>query len=108
MNHNPNRRDFLSTLGATAAAAMVAPALRGADEHPAIPLGKAERCIFIWLGGGAGQIDTWDPKQIGDPKAKTPGSYYPAIDTAIPSVQVCEHLAGCAKILDRFVLVRSV
>lgn len=71
-------------------------------------LGKAEHCIFIWLGGGAGQIDTWDPKQLGDPKAKKPGSYYPAIDTAIPGVQVCEHLAGCAKILDRFVLVRSV
>jgi hypothetical protein len=71
-------------------------------------LGKAEHCIFVWLGGGAGQIDTWDVKQQGDPQAKKAGSYYKAIDTAIPGVQVCEHLGHCAKVLDRFVLVRTV
>ena len=71
-------------------------------------LGKAEHCIFVWLGGGAGQIDTWDPKRLGDPAAKKAGSYYKAIDTAIGGVQVCEHLAECAKVLDRFVLVRTV
>jgi hypothetical protein len=99
------RRQFLSAAAATAA---LAPHFVGAEESAPIPLGKAEHCIFIWLGGGAGQIDTWDPKSLGDPKAKKPGSYYSAVDTAIPGVQVCEHLAGCAKILDRFVLVRSV
>jgi len=71
-------------------------------------LGKAEHCIFVWLGGGSGQIDTWDPKQLGDPQAKKPGSYYPAIDTAIPGVQVCQHLSRCAKVLDRFMLLRTV
>lgn len=84
--------------------------LRGSDEasKPEFKLGKAEHCIFLWLGGGAGQIDTWDPKQLGDPKAKKPGSYYPAIDTAIPGTQVCEHLSKCAKVLDRFNIVRTV
>jgi Protein of unknown function (DUF1501) len=82
--------------------------LRAKGDEPAAPRGNAEHCIFIWLGGGAGQIDTWDPKQLGDPKAKKAGSYYPAIETEIPGVQVCEHLGRCAKILDRFVLVRSV
>jgi hypothetical protein len=101
------RREFLKASAAATTIAIGAPLLL-ADELPAMPLGKAEHCIFIWLGGGAGQIDTWDPKQLGDPKAKKAGSYYPAIDTAIPRVQVCEHLSGCAKILDRFVLVRSV
>ena len=38
---------------------------------------------MLWLGGGAGQMDTFDPKRKGDPKAKKPGSYYDAIDTAI-------------------------
>jgi hypothetical protein len=102
------RREFLVTSAATAASLALAPAARGADAKPLAPLGKAEHCIFVWLGGGAGQIDTWDPKQLGDPKAKKAGSYYPAIDTAIPGIQVCEHLAGCAKVLDRFVLVRTV
>src|SRR3954447_21151896 len=71
------------------------------------PKGKAEHCIFIWLGGGACHIDTWDPKRVGDRK-KVAGSAYSAIDTAIHGVQVCEHLKGCARVLDRFVLLRTV
>jgi uncharacterized protein DUF1501 len=82
--------------------------MRGDESVLAPKLGKAEHCIFVWLGGGAGQIDTWDPKRLGDPQAKKAGSYYKAIDTAIEGVQVCEHLAQCAKVLDRFVLVRTV
>jgi hypothetical protein len=102
-----NRRAFACS---SAAAGVIAalPSSASAAERTQTPRGKAEHCIFIWLGGGAGQIDTWDPKQLGDAKAKKPGSYYPAIDTAIPGVQVCEHLSRCAKILDRFVLVRTV
>ncbi len=75
---------------------------------PKIPLGKAEHCIHIWLGGGAGQIDTWDPKRLGNPKKRTPGSYYPAISTAVKNVKVCKHLSRCANILDRFTLFRTV
>ncbi|HEY8503545.1 MAG TPA: DUF1501 domain-containing protein, partial [Gemmataceae bacterium] len=53
-------------------------------------------------------IDTWDPKRRGDPKANKAGSYYDPIPTAIPGVQVCEHLPKCAEILDRFNPVRTV
>jgi hypothetical protein len=72
--------------------------------------GRARSCIFIWLGGGAAQMDTWDPKQLGDPTqgSKKPGSAYPAINTAIPGVQVCEHLKAMADRLDRGCLIRSV
>ncbi|HTN75316.1 MAG TPA: DUF1501 domain-containing protein [Pirellulaceae bacterium] len=73
-----------------------------------MPRGKAEHCIMIWLGGGSGQIDTWDPKAKGDPKTKKAGAYYDAIDTAIPGTQVCEHLSQTAKVLDRFNLIRTV
>jgi hypothetical protein len=103
-----SRRDFLATSAATAATAALLPSASGNETSPKPKLGKAEHCIFVWLGGGAGQIDTWDPKRLGDPKAKKAGSYYKAIDTAIDGVQVCEHLAGCAKVLDRFALVRTV
>lgn len=90
----------LSALGTTAVA----------EEKSAVPhpKGKAEYCVYVWLGGGAGQMDTWDPKAKGDPKAKKAGSYYDAIDTAIPGTKVCEHLPQCAKILDRFNIVRTV
>jgi len=107
-----NRREFLIRSGR---AGLAAAAWAGMAEVPALaveekteyPKGKADHCIFLWLGGGSAQMDTWDPKRKGDGK-KLAGSYYDAIDTAIPGVKVCEHLSHCAKILDRFVLFRSV
>ncbi|MGH7130103.1 MAG: DUF1501 domain-containing protein, partial [Planctomycetaceae bacterium] len=53
-------------------------------------------------------IDTWDQKRKGDAVANKPGSYYDPIETAIPGVEVCEHLPKCAAILDRFNPVRTV
>jgi hypothetical protein len=108
MDH-ANRRQFLITSAATAAALSASsPAPRAAESPKAPPRGKAEHCIYIWLGGGAGQIDTWDPKELGDPQAKKAGSYYPSVETAIPGAKVCQHLSRCAKVLDRFILVRTV
>ena len=55
-----------------------------------------------------GQIDTFDPKRKGDPKEKIPGSYYDSIDTAVPGVQICEHLPRMAPLMDRVTAVRTV
>src|SRR6266446_6442845 len=104
------RKFFAASLGVTALGlAGTAPFLHAARKKEEIvyPKGHADHCIFIWLGGGACHIDTWDPKQMGDGK-KQPGSAYKAIDTAVPGLQVSEHLAGCAKVLDRFILLRTV
>src|SRR3712207_9361491 len=57
-----SRRDFLS---ASALAAGAALAGRATAAPAAFPKGKAEHCIFVWLGGGMGQIDTFDPKAVG-------------------------------------------
>ena len=70
--------------------------------------GKAEHCISIWLGGGMGQIDTFDPKRRGDPKAKLAGAYYDSIETAVSGVRVCEHLPLTASLMDRITAVRTV
>jgi hypothetical protein len=103
------RRAFLARTGVgTAALGLGGLSPLFAQEKKTYPQGKAEHCIFVWLGGGAAQTDTWDPKRLGDPQKKIAGSAYPAIDTAIPGVQVCEHLKGCAKLLDRFALLRTV
>ena len=40
--------------------------------------GKAEHCVMLWLGGGMSQIDTFDPKPLGDAKTKKAGAEYPA------------------------------
>jgi len=112
MYSNLNRRDFLKQAVAGSAGLMAAGSLSSSvlasTAQAEFPMGKAEHCIMIWLGGGSAQIDTFDPKKRGDAKAKIPGSYYDAIDTAVPGVQVCEHLKNCAPILDRFNLLRTV
>lgn len=100
------RRTFLKS-----SAAVAAIAASGHGFEPAITkprLGKAEHCVMIWLGGGMAQIDTFDPKKMGDAKAKKAGSYYPAIDTAVSGVQVCEHLKETAKVMDRVTALRTV
>jgi hypothetical protein len=99
-----NRRQFLQT---TASGAMLA-ALPSHLKANTLPPGKAQSCIFIWLGGGNAQVDTWDPKALGDPEKRIAGSAYPAINTAVDGVQVCEHLSQTAQRLDRMTLVRSV
>jgi len=89
------RREFLAASAAFAA-----------TSQP-VPKGKAEACIYIWLGGGAAHTDTFDPKVKGDGKKK-PGSYYEPIGTAIRGEKVCEHLSKTAPLLDRAVIVRSI
>lgn len=70
--------------------------------------GKAEHVISIWLGGGMGQIDTFDPKRKGDPKKRIAGSYYDSIETSVPGVQICEHLPQLARQMEHVTAVRSV
>ena len=83
-SHDPTRRDVLRWGALGAASAMLPGAFAAGSKRPR---GKAEACIFLWLGGGAAQIDTFDPKRRGDGKKK-PGSYYDAIPTAIPGERV--------------------
>jgi hypothetical protein len=105
----PNRRDFLAAssagIGIAAATALPTPA---AAKLKSSLRSKAEHCIFIWLGGGMAQIDTFDPKRIGDAKKRVPGSYYPSIETAVKGVRVCEHLKMTAQVMDRVAVVRTV
>jgi len=101
-----NRRQFLRT---SALASLATPALANSTiAH--MPKGKAEHCIFIWLGGGMAQIDTFDPKRRGNPKSapKIPGSDYASIDTSVPGVQFTEHLSRTAKLAEHLTVVRTV
>jgi hypothetical protein len=108
MNQNLSRRDFL-TRASLAAGAMALPRFAGANAiTPVVPMGKAEHCIFIWLGGGMSQIDTFDAKPTRGDGKKVAGCYYPIIDTAIPDAKFCEHLPRLARMADRLVPVRTV
>lgn len=101
-----NRRHFLATTGATMLAAGVDP--RGAIAADAPLRGRAEHVISVWLGGGMGQIDTFDPKRRGDPSKKLAGSYYESIPTVVSGVRLSEHLSQLAPLMDRVTAVRTV
>ena len=102
-----NRRTFHQTLAVSGAAATLSSSVTPAAESVKLG-GKAKSCIMLWLGGGMCHVDTFDPKRVGDAKARKAGSAYPAIDTAIAGAQVCEHLKKTADILDRGVIMRTV
>lgn len=104
---NLNRRSVLAAGGSLALAGMAPCAAANDQESTRVPIGKAEHVISIWLGGGMGQIDTFDPKKKGDPKAKKAGSYYESIETAVPGVQLCEHLPLLADRMERITAVRT-
>ena len=100
------RRRFLQS---TALAPLATSRLQAASTV-SMPKGKAEHCIFIWLGGGMAQCDTFDPKVVGDPKGspKKAGSAYPSIETSVPGVRVCEHLPKTARLMEHVTAVRTV
>ena len=104
-----SRREFLRHATAFAATPLLSRMTHAAEPVP-LPMGKAEHCIFVWLGGGMAQIDTFDPKRRGSPKAspKVAGSDYAAMDTAVPGVQFTEHLPKLARLAERMTVVRSV
>jgi hypothetical protein len=102
-----NRRHLLQSTASLAGAAALSRPLLAAPEAALIK-GKAEHVISIWLGGGMAQTDTFDPKRRGNPAAKVAGSYYDAIDTAVPGVRLCEHLQKLAPLMDRVTAVRTV
>ncbi len=99
------RRSFLTSAAALGAAPLFA---NNTPVHT--PKGKAEHCIFIWLGGGMAQIDTFDPKKLGDNvgKPQKAGSLYKAIDTTFKGVQVTEHLSKTAKVMEHVTVMRTV
>lgn len=99
-----SRRKFLARGGAAVAGA----ALSGKARAHEPAKGRAEHVISIWLGGGMGAGDTFDPKLKGDPIKKVAGSYYDNIETAVPGVSVCEHLKQLAPLMDRVTAVRTV
>jgi hypothetical protein len=107
-----NRRQFLANSAAFASSVLAAsPSSLLASSTPVhVPKGKAEHCIFIWLGGGMSQLDTFDPKRRGNPRSapKIPGSDYASIDTVVPGVKFTEHLSKTARVADRLTAVRTV
>lgn len=61
--------------------------------------------ILIWLSGGPGHMETWDPKPDAPPDYRGPLG---AIRTALPGVQLGELLPGQARLMQHLAILRTV
>ncbi len=112
-----SRRQFLKQLAAASAAALMAgqprwlPAAEGESAAITNPEPTADACILIWMAGGMAAPETFDPKQyhpfeVGTPVEKVM-STFPAIDTAVDDIKICQGLEHIAGVMDRATLIRS-
>ncbi len=82
-------------------------ALREADAGPATAAnaGRAKSVIFVFLSGGLGQHDSFDPKP--EAPAGIRGEFSP-IATQTSGVQICEHLPMLATRSSKWSMIRSL
>jgi hypothetical protein len=103
--HGLTRRGFLGTLGAglLAGPTLLSDNVFMESAQAAEVKKKAKAVIILYLGGGASQLETWDPK---------PGTLYGgpfrAIATSATGVYISELLPKMAKLMHHVAIVRSV
>lgn len=65
---------------------------------------KAKSCLFIFLEGGPPHQDMWDPKPEAPVEIRGP---FPPIATNVPGTFITDQLPRCAKIADKYTILRS-
>src|SRR5687767_5254817 len=104
-----NRRNFLSVgaLGAVGAASLFTlPDLLRA-RAAASERGEATRdasVVWLWLGGGATHVETFDPKMSAPEEFR---SVVGAVQTNVPSIQIGGLFTRMATVADKMAFVRS-
>jgi hypothetical protein len=103
--HALNRRQFLGALGTglLAGPTLLADNVVMASPQAADAKKQGKAVIILYLGGGASQLETWDPK----PGTPTGGPFR-AIPTTVPGVHISELLPRMARVMHHLALVRSV
>ncbi len=99
-----SRRSLLRAGGLGVAGLTLADLL--AHEAQAGPAARTENSVLIlWMRGGPSQHETWDPKM------KAPVEYrgaFGATQTTVPGIEIVDLLPRCAKVIDRFSVIRSL
>ncbi len=99
-----SRRDLLR-IGALGMGGLTLSDLLRAESQAGITGKSHKAVIMIYLCGAPSHQDTFDLKM--DAPAEIRGEFKP-IDTAVPGVQICEHLPKLAACMDKLVPIRSV
>src|SRR5205085_6219903 len=103
--HKISRRNMLRIGASGLIGGLSLPALLDWQANAATAkAAKAQACIFIFLEGGPSQLDMWDMKP--DAPAEVRGPFKP-IRTSVTGTMIGEHLPLCARIADKYTIVRS-
>ena len=76
-----------------------------ASHSPTPGFGRARSCVVIFLWGGPGQQDLWDPKPEAPSAVR---SEFSPVATGVPGIQITDQLPHLARQTSRFTIVRSV
>jgi hypothetical protein len=98
-----SRRDWLRLSAAGAACYSLSGWLETLAADTAQNPQRKRACILLWMNGGPTQMDTFDLKP-----GHANGGPYKAIDTAVPGIQISEHLPKLAEQMKDMVLIRSM
>jgi hypothetical protein len=79
--------------------------LRLRAEGAASETGRGRSVILVWLSGGPGHMETWDPKPEAPAAFRGP---FGAIPTSLPGVHFGELLPEQASRMDRLAVIRTV
>ena len=97
------RRDALR-IGALSVGGLALPGLLRAERQAGV-FGSKKAVIMIYMCGAPSHQDMYDLKM--DAPAEIRGEFQP-IPTAVPGIEICEHLPRLAAIMDKLVPLRSV
>ncbi len=76
-----------------------------AESLPAVDRQAETSVILIWMSGGPGHHETWDPKPAAASQYRGP---FGAIDTTVGGIQFSEMLPEQAKIAEHLAVLRTV
>jgi hypothetical protein len=100
-----SRRNFLQA-GALGVGGLSLVGLSQLRAAGAVRRSAAENSvILLWLSGGPGHMETWDPKPLAPKEYRGP---FGAIETSVPGIQFGELLPEQARIMDKLSVLRTV
>ena len=100
-----DRRGFVKAGALGMAGLSLSQVLKAESAVDPAKTSKEKSVIILWQRGGPSQHETWDPK----PDA--PQDYrgaFGAMSTNVPGIQICDLLPKCAKVMDKFSIIRSL
>jgi len=99
-----DRRQLLR-VGAAGVVGSTLAVSKNAAAQSVVSSGRAKSVLLVLLSGGPSQLDMLDPKPAAPAEIR---GEFSAINTAVPGIDVCEHLPHLASQMGRWSIVRSL